>query len=212
MELEEVVMMFGAFTNTIINEIGSAAPAACHLQQVLSEAATKKDRSQSWTAEARSGNKHNTLKLLEATHTFPVGSQFEVPFKMERLEEEIVIVQGFQPLAITIVPEVVTVLTPGTHQPATAQATPHQPANSQLANNQPLNTQPVDNQPAKDQLANNHPANLPIPDLTLEQFFTICKIDFHNRQIQALLKKNLIFHWSAFKGTLEAIGQTKANN
>jgi hypothetical protein len=131
------------------------------------------------------------------------------------------------------VPEVVTVLTLGTHQPATAQATPHQPTNSQLANNQPLNTQPVDNQPAKDQLANNQPANLPIPDLTLEQFFTICKIDFHNRQIQALLKKNLIFHWSAFKGvgicrlenfgfkfssclivtgTLEAIGQTKANN
>jgi hypothetical protein len=126
------------------------------------------------------------------------------------------------------VPEVVTVVTPGSHQPATPQATSHQPANSQLANNQS-----VDNQPAADQLADNHPANLPTPDLTLEQFFTICKIDFHERQIQALLKKNMIFHWSAFKGvgirrlenfgfkfasrlivagTLEAIRQTEANN
>ncbi|PLW24608.1 hypothetical protein PCASD_06187 [Puccinia coronata f. sp. avenae] len=230
MELEEG-MTFGAFTNAIINEIGSTAPAACHLQRALSEAAdsrhlqwrysiTEQDGSQSWTAEARSGDKHDAF--LEAAHAFPVGSRFEVHVKMDRPEEEIVIVQGFRSPAITIVPEVVTVVTPGTHQPTTPRATPHQPADSQLANNQLANNHP----------ANNQPANLPTPDLTLEQFFNICKIDFTNRQIQALLKKNLIFHWSTFKGlgirrlenlgfrlaspliitgTLEAIRQTEAN-
>ncbi|PLW18518.1 hypothetical protein PCASD_23789 [Puccinia coronata f. sp. avenae] len=175
MELAEGVMTFGAFTNVIINEIGSAAPAAYHLQQVLTEASnlrhlrwcyiiTQNDGSQSWTAEARLGNKHDTF--IAAAHAFPAASRFEVLVKMDKPEEE-----------------VATIVTPGTHQPTTPRATPHQPTDSQLANNQVLN-----NQPAKDQLADNHPANnqpakLPTPDLTLEQFFNICKIDFTNRQI-----------------------------
>jgi hypothetical protein len=112
---------------------------------------------------------------------------------------------------------------PGTHQPAT----PLQPTKSQLSNNQP-----DDIQLAKNQLVDYQPANLPSPDLTLEQFFTICKITFHDRQIQVLIKKNMIYHWSVFEvlgvrrienlgfklasglivtGTLEAIRLTKAN-
>jgi hypothetical protein len=98
MELEEGEMTFRAFTNAIIIEIGSAAPAAYHLCQVLSEAAdsrhiqwryriTQHDGSQSWTAEAQSGDKQKAF--LQAAHTFPLGSQFEVDVKMDRPEEEV---------------------------------------------------------------------------------------------------------------------------
>ncbi|PLW09683.1 hypothetical protein PCASD_24512 [Puccinia coronata f. sp. avenae] len=185
MELEEGAMTFGAFTNAIIVEIGSAAPAAYHLCQVLSEAAdsrhirwrysiTQHDGSQSWTAEARSGDKYDAF--IAAAHAFPASSRFEVHVKMDKPEEEIVIVQGFRPPAITIV---LDVLAPETQQPA---------------------IQAADEQPPENQVANHHAANNPVPDFTLEQFFAICKIDFHNSQIQALLKKHLIFHWSIFRG------------
>ncbi|PLW09833.1 hypothetical protein PCANC_20023 [Puccinia coronata f. sp. avenae] len=212
MELEEGAMTFGAFTNTIIIEIGSAAPAAYHLCQVLSEASdlrhirwryriTQHNGSQSWTAKAQSGNKHKAF--LQAAHAFPLG---------------------FRPPAITIVPEVVMLqaapqpttnplATP--HEPALPQAIVHQPMDNQPATHQavinppadnhavanpPANNQAVTHHPANTQAAEVHPAINPAPDLTLEEFFTICKINCHDRQIQALLKKNLIFHWSAFKG------------
>ncbi|PLW47422.1 hypothetical protein PCASD_04396 [Puccinia coronata f. sp. avenae] len=158
------------------------ADAADPLRMELAEGVMKFGAfTNSWTAEARSGNKHDAF--IAAAHAFPAASQFEVLVKMDKPEEEIVILQGLRPPALTIVPEVATIVTPGTHQPTTPRATPHQPADSQLANNQVLN-----NQPAKDQLADNHPADnqpakLPTPDLTLEQFFNICKIDFTNRQI-----------------------------
>jgi hypothetical protein len=101
MELEEGAMTFGAFTNTIIIEIGSAAPAAYHLCQVLSEASdlrhirwryriTQHDGSQLWTAKARSGDKHKAF--LQAAHAFPLGRQFKVDVKMDRPEEEVRII------------------------------------------------------------------------------------------------------------------------
>ncbi|PLW39949.1 hypothetical protein PCASD_06816 [Puccinia coronata f. sp. avenae] len=233
MELEEGEMTFGAFTNAIIIEIGSAAPAAYHLRQVLREAAnsrhiqwryriTQHDGSQSWTAEAQSGDKHKAF--LQAAHTFPLGSQFEVDVKMDRPEEEIIILQGFQPSAITIVPEVVMlqaapqpttdplatphepalpqaiVHQPMDNQPATHQAVTNPPAENHAVTNPPADNQAVAHHPANTQAAEVHPAINPAPDLTLEEFFTICKINFHDCQIQALLKKNLIFHWSTFKG------------
>ncbi|PLW38319.1 hypothetical protein PCASD_08997 [Puccinia coronata f. sp. avenae] len=97
MELAEGVMTFGEFKNAIINEIGSTAPAACHLQQAPSEASdsryirwrysiTQNDGSQSWTAEARSGDKYSAF--VAAAHAFPAGSRFEVHVKMEKSEEE----------------------------------------------------------------------------------------------------------------------------
>jgi hypothetical protein len=101
MELEEGAMTFGAFTNTIIIEIGSAAPAAYHLCQVLSEASdlrhiqwryriTQHDGSQLWTAKARSGDKHKAF--LQAAHAFPLGRRFKVDVKMDRPEEEVRII------------------------------------------------------------------------------------------------------------------------
>jgi hypothetical protein len=56
---------------------------------------------------------------------------------------------------------------------------------------------------------------VPDIDFTLRQFFNLCKIDFDNNQIQALIKKNLIFHWTSFKGAsihkIETLGFKSAS-
>ncbi|PLW13514.1 hypothetical protein PCANC_18197 [Puccinia coronata f. sp. avenae] len=52
-------------------------------------------------------------------------------------------------------------------------------------------------------------------DFTLPEFFALCKIDFANKQIQALIKKNLILHWRCFRGAslrkIESLGFKSAS-
>jgi hypothetical protein len=52
-------------------------------------------------------------------------------------------------------------------------------------------------------------------DFTLPEFFALCKINFANKQIQALIKKNLILHWRCFRGAslrkIESLGFKSAS-
>ncbi|PLW31465.1 hypothetical protein PCASD_17879 [Puccinia coronata f. sp. avenae] len=61
----------------------------------------------------------------------------------------------------------------------------------------------------------HQPGPVPDIDFTLRQFFDLCKIDFDNNQIQALIIKNLIFHWTSFKGAsihkIETLGFKSAS-